>query len=117
LGYVENLDAEYASADVVVAPVVAGGGWQTKISEAMEHGKPVVATRFACRGFRSFARAQPGLWVTDGITQMAGPCIGLLQDRDSARAGGARLRTAALEAFPHQRFRDKVLQTVQTVLG
>jgi len=46
-GFVDDLSAEIAAADVVVAPMVSGAGIQNKVLEAMATGVPVVATRLA----------------------------------------------------------------------
>src|SRR5262249_6342718 len=44
LGYVEDLEACYASSTVFVAPVTRGSGTRLKILEAMARGVPVVTT-------------------------------------------------------------------------
>jgi glycosyltransferase involved in cell wall biosynthesis len=55
-GFVPDLAACYAGADVVVAPLLAGGGTRIKLLEAMAHGCPVVST----------PAGAAGLAVTDG---------------------------------------------------
>jgi polysaccharide biosynthesis protein PslH len=47
LGFVEDLDAAYAEADVVVVPLLTGGGSPLKLVEALGRGMPVVATTHA----------------------------------------------------------------------
>jgi polysaccharide biosynthesis protein PslH len=49
-GYVSDLRPFFASATVVVAPLVYGTGIQNKILEAMACGVPVVASPNACEG-------------------------------------------------------------------
>ena len=52
IGFVDSLDTVYSEADVVVAPILSGGGAIVKILEAIAFCRPVVATRFAADGYR-----------------------------------------------------------------
>jgi glycosyltransferase involved in cell wall biosynthesis len=47
LGFVDDLRAAYASADVVVVPLLHGGGSPLKFVEGLAYGLPVVVTRHA----------------------------------------------------------------------
>jgi glycosyltransferase involved in cell wall biosynthesis len=47
LGFVDDLDAEYARADAVAVPLLSGGGSPLKFIEALARGLPVVATSHA----------------------------------------------------------------------
>jgi len=49
-GRIEDLDAEYAAAAVVVVPTISGEGISIKFAEAMAHGKPTLFTPHAVRG-------------------------------------------------------------------
>jgi glycosyltransferase involved in cell wall biosynthesis len=49
LGFVEDLRTAYAAADVVVVPLLHGGGSPLKFVEGLAHGLPVVATQHAAR--------------------------------------------------------------------
>lgn len=49
-GYVPDLRLYLLKANVVVAPIIAGGGIQNKILEAMSMGKPVVTTSKGAEG-------------------------------------------------------------------
>lgn len=49
-GGVETVDPYYRDADIVVAPIRAGGGTRIKILEAMSYGRPVVATEKGAEG-------------------------------------------------------------------
>jgi polysaccharide biosynthesis protein PslH len=50
LGFVEDLEAVYASVDCAAVPLLEGGGSPLKFIEAMAHGLPVVATPRAAAG-------------------------------------------------------------------
>jgi glycosyltransferase involved in cell wall biosynthesis len=49
LGFVDELRSAYASADLVVVPLLQGGGSPLKFIEALAYGLPVVATDHAAR--------------------------------------------------------------------
>lgn len=50
MGFVEDLESEYARALCTVAPIRTGGGLNVKVLESLAHGVPVVGTAFARRG-------------------------------------------------------------------
>ena len=62
-GRVENLEAEYEAAAVVVMPAIAGEGISIKFAEAMAHGKTALFTPHAVRGLPEgvIAQMRPGL--------------------------------------------------------
>ena len=51
LGYVEDLSAVYAAADIAVNPVAYGSGSSVKVAEYLAAGLPVVATPVGARGY------------------------------------------------------------------
>lgn len=55
LGTVADLSAVYASADVVVEPIVAGSGMKVKTAEALMHGKYILGTPEALVGYEGLA--------------------------------------------------------------
>lgn len=53
IGYVDDISAELARADVMVAPLRMGGGVRFKVLEAMAAGVPVVATPRGLQGIEA----------------------------------------------------------------
>lgn len=51
LGRVDDLSAYYKSADLVIAPILSGGGMKVKVCEAMNYGKYVFGTDEAFAGY------------------------------------------------------------------
>lgn len=51
LGTVDDLNEEYAKADIVVAPILTGTGMKTKTAEALMHGKYILASQEALEGY------------------------------------------------------------------
>jgi glycosyltransferase involved in cell wall biosynthesis len=65
LGMVDNVTEAYQRADVVVLPITNGGGIAIKTLEAVQFGKPIVATRHAMRGLPlSIGNVMPG-WLAE----------------------------------------------------
>ncbi len=82
LGRVPDLTPVYASASVVVAPLLWGTGFKIKLSEAMAHGKSVVATSIAAEGLPEDAP----LVIADEAEHFANEVVSLLRSpnvRDS----------------------------------
>lgn len=50
LGFVDSLPDFYASCDLVVAPLLSGGGIKIKVAEALAYGKALVATSIGVEG-------------------------------------------------------------------
>jgi glycosyltransferase involved in cell wall biosynthesis len=78
LGWVPDLQAQYAAAAVVVCPVTTGTGVKTKMLEALRFGKAVVATTAAVEGMP----APKGLaWiVADSLASCADAVADVLAD-------------------------------------
>lgn len=50
-GYVENLAEFYYQCDLVISPILSGGGMKTKTAEALMYGCPIVGTKEAFEGY------------------------------------------------------------------
>jgi glycosyltransferase involved in cell wall biosynthesis len=78
-GFVPDLAAEWAAADVAVSPSLIGGGLVTKVAQPMAAGRPVVTTTLGNMG----VAAPPGaVEVTDDPSAFADAVLRLLRDRD-----------------------------------
>ena len=91
-GFVEDLGAAYAAADVVVVPLQRGGGSPLKFIEALAYGLPVVATAHAARLIEDGVPGRDFL-ATETGAQFAAAILGLLGDC----ARGAALAKAGRE--------------------
>jgi polysaccharide biosynthesis protein PslH len=81
-GRVPDLAAYFASAAVVVAPLLSGSGTKLKVLEAMAAGRPVVATSVGAEGIE--ARDGEDLRVADAPDAFATAVADLLDDRSEA---------------------------------
>jgi polysaccharide biosynthesis protein PslH len=85
-GTVADVRPYLARARVVVAPLRAGGGTRLKIMEALDVGRPVVATSLGCEGMEDLVGR--GVVVADTATGLAAAIADLLDDPAGAAALG-----------------------------
>jgi glycosyltransferase involved in cell wall biosynthesis len=85
-GTVADVTPFLATARVVVAPLRAGGGTRLKIMEALDTGRPVVATTIGCEGMEDLVGR--GVVVADTAAGLADAVARLLADPDRAVAMG-----------------------------
>ena len=89
-GFVDDVVAELAAADLFVAPLRIARGVQNKVLEALALGLPVVATPQALEGID--AQAGEHLLVADNAEDFAAAVIELLRRPEEARAMGQAAR-------------------------
>ena len=85
-GTVPDVIPYLAQSRVVVAPLRAGGGTRLKIMEALDVGRPVVATSLGCEGMGDLVGR--GVVVADTAAGLADAIADLLVDRARAVALG-----------------------------
>jgi glycosyltransferase involved in cell wall biosynthesis len=85
-GTVPDVTPYLARSRVVVAPLRAGGGTRLKIMEALDVGRPVVATSLGCEGMGDLVGR--GVVVADTAAGLADAIADLLVDRARAVALG-----------------------------
>jgi GT2 family glycosyltransferase len=92
VGHVEDLGTVYDRAKVVIVPMRFGAGVKRKVTEALQHGVPVVTTTVGAEGI--VGAGGPALAVCDEPSEFADRVVTLLEDRrawDSARAAAEEL--------------------------
>ena len=85
-GTVADVNPYLARSRVVVAPLRAGGGTRLKIMEALDVGRPVVATSLGCEGMEDLVGQ--GVVVADTVPGLADAIVDLLLDPAAAAALG-----------------------------
>ncbi len=96
-GFVEDLDALYADADVMAVPLRIGGGMRIKLLEYFARGKAVVSTRIGAEG--NDAADGEHILLADSAADFAAAIVRLLRNADLARSIGASARTLAVEKY------------------
>lgn len=79
VGYVDDLDAAMARADIALVPVRSGAGTRIKVLEALAAQVPVVSTTFGADGLD--VEDGEHLLLADDPTGFAGACQQLLTDQ------------------------------------
>ena len=97
VGYVEDLDAALAAADVCIAPVRHGSGTSIKVLDYLGAGCPVVACSHAVRGLP--VSDGDHLLIRDAAPEFAEGIRDLLSDRDWAKSLGIRARDLVQESL------------------
>jgi glycosyltransferase involved in cell wall biosynthesis len=98
LGFVEDLDSAYRAADVVLVPLLRGGGSPLKFVEGLAHGLPVVASAHAARLLEDGVPGRDFL-AAENATEFAAAIDALVADPARAAAIGAAGRKLALERY------------------
>jgi glycosyltransferase involved in cell wall biosynthesis len=100
-GYVDNLSEFYASANVAVVPLRAGGGTRIKILEAFSYGVPVVSTSLGAEGIEAVAGEH--LLLGDDPETFARACLKIKENSAFARALACRAAALLAEKYSAQR--------------
>ena len=85
-GYVDSLEPYYASATVIIAPILSGAGVKFKTGDAMLRGVPVVATSIGAEGIDAHHLLGA---VVDDPTAFAKAVVSELVTTDEARTTAA----------------------------
>jgi polysaccharide biosynthesis protein PslH len=97
-GFVQDLAAAYRASDIVLVPLLRGGGSPLKFIEGLAYGLPVVATAHAAVLIED-GLADRDFIATDGAAEFAGAIEALLADPARARAIGAAGRELAVRSY------------------
>ena len=81
LGYVDDLNAEYNDAAVMISPILFGAGVKVKLLDALGRGQIVVANKKACEGTRLLEG--DNLLIADDPAEYAVLCKEVLENRNS----------------------------------
>ncbi|GAA4004099.1 glycosyltransferase family 4 protein [Sphingomonas humi] len=116
-GFVEDLHAEYALADVVICPVQSGGGTQIKVIEGLISERPVLCSRFSYLPFATLIEDGQHLIVADGAEEWKDKLEQILLRPDDFISMSREGRRRALEVFGEESFDREVANTVGDVLS
>jgi polysaccharide biosynthesis protein PslH len=111
-GSVPDVRPFLAQAQVAVAPLLSGGGTRLKVLEALDAGRPVVATRIGAEGLEDLIGQ--GVVVADTAEQMSAAICDLLEDDDQAQKLGAQGRRAVAERYAWDVTLEPLLRRLQT---
>lgn len=104
LGFVDDIEAVYAQAGVVICPILTGGGTRVKLVEAALRGKPIVSTTLGAEGL-GFTDGQEAL-LRDSPAAMAQACVDLLAAPQKAEQLGEAARAFAQQHYDRDRIAE-----------
>ncbi len=97
LGYVDDLDALFATSRLFLAPLTEGGGIKIKVLEAMARGIPVVTTAIGAEGITD--AADETVWLASDIDDFARQVLAAAQQPQEAARRAWRARRHIEERF------------------
>ena len=105
-GWVESMEPHFAAADVVLVPILSGGGTRLKVLDAMAARRPIVSTPQGWAG----VDVEPGVHLLsesdpDGFARAV---AGLLGDPARREALGAAARARAEESYDWRALGDRL---------
>lgn len=104
LGFVDDIEAIYAQASVVICPILTGGGTRVKLIEAALRGKPIVSTTLGAEGL-GFTDGREAR-LCDTPERFAQACVELMADPTHASAQGAAARSFAEQHYDRDRIAE-----------
>jgi glycosyltransferase involved in cell wall biosynthesis len=110
-GTVADVRPYLAQAQVAVAPLLSGGGTRLKLLEALDAGRPVVATRIGVEGLEDLVGH--GVILADTPDQMSQAVCDLLANKARAQQLGAAGRRAVAERYAWDATLEPLMQRLQ----
>jgi glycosyltransferase involved in cell wall biosynthesis len=107
-GAVADVAPYYADADIVIAPLRAGGGTRIKIIEAAAFGLPILATSTGCEGMTF--QAGRDMLVADDAANFLRACLLLLRSNAVRKRLGTQARVTARRDYCRVHWRARVLR-------
>lgn len=104
LGFVDDIEAVYAQASVVICPILTGGGTRVKLIEAALRGKPIVSTTLGAEGL-GLSDGHNAL-LRDSPVAMAQACVDLLASPQQAQQMGEAARAYAQQHYDRDRIAE-----------
>ncbi len=116
-GFVDDLAQAYANANLVVVPLLAGGGTNIKILEAMAFERPCLVTRFCHAVFAEQFEKGVDLYVADSASDFAAKAVVCLKSPQIQGQIAKSGRLAVERFFSEDQFNAVVQATVSRVLA
>jgi glycosyltransferase involved in cell wall biosynthesis len=111
-GFVEDLDAVFAEATVLLAPLRFGSGIKIKIIDALARGVPVIGTSTALEGIPVRSMGLDGCIIEDDLSRWPDAVNRLIRRQDNMAASAA-----ALEFHRSTHSREAILNQYDDLFG
>ncbi len=113
-GPVADMRPYLAAAEVVVVPIMSGGGTRLKVLEAAASGKAIVSTSLGCEGLDF--RTPQDLVVADSAQAFANAVIAVATDEPMRRQLECNARQASL-AYDWQKIGESLMSTLGALVA
>lgn len=112
-GFVEDINAEYESNQIVIAPIYHGSGTNIKVVEAMSKGKIVVASKHATRGFEDCLEDGKNILIAENDEEFASKIINALIGNIERNKIEISAKKCAQENFSYEVFAEHVAKALK----
>jgi glycosyltransferase involved in cell wall biosynthesis len=113
-GFVEDLNALYASARVVCSPIVHGSGTRLKLIEAAAFARPMVSTSMGAEGL-AFQDGRDIL-LRENDAELANACVRLLRDDALCRKLGAAARATMMRLYDAHSIEQQIVEMIRDAI-
>lgn len=96
-GFVPSVVPYYNTADIVIIPILWGGGLKTKLIEVSVYGKPVVSTTQGVKG--SLFQDKKDLVIADAANDFADVCVDMLKNSEKYSEMAQHMKKTAEENY------------------
>ncbi len=107
-GFVDDLSAALAEYDVMVVPLLNGGGTKLKVLDGMAHGVPVVTTHIGAEGLG--LRHGTTAWIAETPSEFVDGIVRLKRDPELAERVAASARDLVVERFSWPAIEERLAQ-------
>ena len=114
-GFVDDLTWEYDLTPLVIAPIFSGGGTQIKVIDALAHGRPLVSSGFAHRGFAADLYDCQHLLTADNTDEWVAKCEWVLANPSDASIVAQSGERVVRDVYSRTRFSSIVAQTISSL--
>lgn len=107
LGFVDRLSDFYDDVDIVIAPLLSGGGVKIKVAEAMLHGKAIITTAIGAEGLD--VQNGKDLLIANSVVEFADHIEALLTSNDLKSQLETRSRRHATDRLGREEWLARAL--------
>lgn len=113
LGFIDDINAEYASSRATISPIFSGAGTNIKLVESMQRKRVCITTDCGMRGMSSFIQNGNEVLVSSNAKEFASLCIKALSDEAFNHQIAKNAYEAYTKSFAHEAF-NKIVGQIMT---
>lgn len=110
LGFVDDINVEYALCRATISPIFSGAGTNIKLIESMQRKRVCVTTDCGMRGMSSFIENGKGVLVSSNAEEFASLCLKALTDETFNHKIAKDAYSVVEQNFSHKAFNNIIAQ-------